>query len=205
MTLYVSPNSKGVAAVACLAPPADLEAFRTECEGVADTLQVSGGKPFPVGPDTAYAKTLGATFGALQRKVAKGRAALRRDGAEFREQAKAAGDIRAAYAEAAAKLRKADVSPSDASINAAIAGRLGDAAATWKKAAEEARAKDKSGLRPRRPGDPQGRAQARADAARARGRRLRARVLTPEAPAGAPMLHRLRRSKPMEQAGRIRA
>ena len=146
MTLYVSPNSKGVAAVACLAPPADLEAFRAECEGVADTLQLSGGKPFPVGPDTAYAETLGATFGALERKVAKGRAALRRDGAEFRDQAKAAGDIRAAYAEAAAKLRKADVSPSDASINAAIAGRLGDAAATWKKAADEARAKDKSGF-----------------------------------------------------------
>ncbi len=146
MTLYVSPNSKGVAAVACLAPPADLEAFRTECEGVADTLQVSGGKPFPVGPDAAYAKTLGATFGALERKVAKGRAALRRNGAEFRQQAKAAGDIRAAYAEAAAKLRKADVSPSDASINAAIAGRLGDAAATWKKAADEARAKDKAGF-----------------------------------------------------------
>jgi hypothetical protein len=146
MTLYVSPNSKGVAAVACLAPPADLEAFRTECEGVADTLQVSGGRAFPVGPDPAYAKTLGGTFGTLERKVAKGRGALRRNGAEFGQQARAAGDIRTAYAEAAAKLRKADVSPSDASINAAIAGRLGDAAATWKQAAEEARAKDKAGF-----------------------------------------------------------
>ena len=44
------------------------------------------------------------------------------------------------------KLRKADVSPADASINEAIAGRLADAAATWKKAAAEARAKDKAGF-----------------------------------------------------------
>jgi hypothetical protein len=146
MTLYVSPNSEGVAAVACLSPPADAEAFAPECEGVADTLQISAGKPFPVGPDPAYAKTLGNALGTLERKVAKGRAALTRDGAEFRQQAKAAGDIRAAYAEAAAKLRKADVSPADASINEAIAGRLADAAATWKKAAAEARAKDKAGF-----------------------------------------------------------
>jgi hypothetical protein len=131
LTLYVSPNSEGVAAVACLSPPADAEAFAPECEGVADTLQVTAGTPFPVGPDPAYAKTLGATLGTLERKVAK---------------ARAAGDIRAAYAEAAAKLRKADVSPADASINAAIAGRLGDAAATWKQAAGEARAKDKAGF-----------------------------------------------------------
>ena len=113
---------------------------------MADTLQVSAGKPFPVGPDPAYAKTLGAVFGTLERKVAKGRAALRRDGAQFRDQAQAAGDVRAAYADAAAELRKADVSPADASINQAIAGRLGDAAATWKKAAAEARAKDKAGF-----------------------------------------------------------
>src|SRR3712207_8760653 len=52
-----------------------------------------------VGPDPAYAKTLGATFGTLERKVANGRAALRRNGAEFREQAKAAGEVRAAYAD----------------------------------------------------------------------------------------------------------
>jgi hypothetical protein len=146
LTLYVSPNSEGVAAVACLSPPGDAEAFAPECEGVADTLQVSAGKPFPVGPDPAYAKTLGAVFGTLERKVAKGRAALRRDGAQFRDQAQAAGDVRAAYADAAAELRKADVSPADASINQAIAGRLADAAATWKKAAAEARAKDKAGF-----------------------------------------------------------
>ena len=146
LTLYVSPTSEGVAAVACLSPPGDAEAFAPECEGAADTLQVSDGKPFPVGPDPAYAKTLSATLGTLERKVAKGRAALKRGGAEFRQQAQAAGDIRAAYAEAAAKLRKAKVSPADASINEAIAGRMADAAASWKKAADEARAKDKAGF-----------------------------------------------------------
>ena len=147
LTLYVSPNSEGVAAVACLSPPADAEAFAPECEGVADTLQVTGGNAVPGrAPTRPTRRRSAATLGTLERKVAKGRAALGRDGAEFREQAQAAGDIRAAYAEAAAKLRKADVSPADASINAAIAGRLGDVAATWKKAADEARAKDKAGF-----------------------------------------------------------
>ena len=78
--------------------------------------------------------------------MAKGDAALKRDSAEFRQQAKAAGKIRAAYAEAASSLRKARVSPADASINAAIAGGLKDVAATWKTAAEKARAKDKAGF-----------------------------------------------------------
>jgi hypothetical protein len=146
MTLYVSPNSKGVAAVACLSPPADAEAFGVECEGVADTLRVSGGKAFGVGPDGAYGKRLEKTFGTLDRRVAKGLKALKRDSAQFGQQAKAASDIRAAYGQAARTLRKADVSPADASVNAALAGALKDAADTWKKAASEARQKDKAGF-----------------------------------------------------------
>ena len=38
---------------------------RRDCEAIANTLQVSAGKPFPVGPDPAFAETLGATFGKL--------------------------------------------------------------------------------------------------------------------------------------------
>ena len=80
-------------------------------------------KPFPVGPNPAYAKTLNRTLNQLDRRVAAGRAALARDGATFRAQARAAGDIQAAYAEAARKLKQAETSPADATINDALVER----------------------------------------------------------------------------------
>ena len=128
-TVYASPTTEGVATVACLAPPADADAFKGECEAAANTLQLTSGEPFKVGADAAYAKLLGTTFGKLDADVAKGRRALGRSGATFRAQAAAARDIQAAYAAAARKLRAADTSPADVAINAALAkslhGRVG--------------------------------------------------------------------------------
>ena len=145
-TAYASPTTEGVATVACLAPPADAGAFKGACEAAANTLQLTSGEPFKVGADAAYAKLLGATFGRLDADVAKGRRALGRSGATFRAQAAAARDIQAAYAGAARKLRAADTSPADVAINDALAKRLTDVSAAWKKAASEAAAKDTAGF-----------------------------------------------------------
>ena len=71
---------------------------------IADTLQITSGKTFPAGPDPAYAKAIDSTFDKLDKQVAKGRRALRREGAAFRAQAKAARDIQAAYGAAAKPL-----------------------------------------------------------------------------------------------------
>jgi len=144
--VYVAPTSEGVATVACLAPPADAAAFKPVCDGVANTLQVASGEPFPVGPDPAYAKTLGTTFSALDAKVAKGRRALTRDGAQFDDQAAAARDISAAYAAAAKRLRNASLSPANQAINRALAARLTAASAAWKRAARAAADKNKTGF-----------------------------------------------------------
>jgi hypothetical protein len=146
VTLYTSPTSEGVATVACLAPPADAAAFKAECEAIANTMQITSGKAFPVGPDQEFAKTLGATLGKLDDQVAKGRKALTRDGAAFRAQGRAAGDIQAAYAAAARQLRRAEVSPADAQIRASLVGDLNAAAAAWKKAAAAAVRKDERGF-----------------------------------------------------------
>ena len=147
VTMYVSPTSAGVATIACLAPPADAAAFKPECDGIANTLRLGGDvTPFPVGPNAAYAKTLGTTFAGLERGVARGERALRRDGATFRRQAAAAREIQGAYAAAAKRLRKADLSPSDRAINAALVTRLTAVAAAWKQAAGEAADKDKRGF-----------------------------------------------------------
>jgi len=146
VTVYASPTSEGVATVACLAPPADAAAFKGECEGIANTLQIASGKPFPVGPDPEYGKTLGTTFGKLDRQVASGRKALARDKTTFRAQSAAAGGIRDAYAAAAKKLRATVTSPADALINAALTERLRAASGAWKKAASTAAKKDKRGF-----------------------------------------------------------
>ena len=146
VTVYASPTSEGVATVACLAPPADAAAFKGDCESIANTLQISAGKPFPVGPDPAFAKTLGTTFGKLDNQVAKGRKALGKDGTTFRAQAAAARDIQAAYAAAARQLSNAEVSPADRRIRALLVDRLQAAGAAWKKAAAAAVKKDKRGF-----------------------------------------------------------
>ena len=143
-TLYASPTSEGVATVACLAPPADAGAFKGECEAIANTLQDSSGKPFPVGPDPGYAKLLGTTFGKLDKQVAKGRKALGKDKTTFRAQAAAARDIQAAYAGAARSLKGAEISPADQTINKTIVASLNDVAAAWKKTAAAASDKNKA-------------------------------------------------------------
>jgi protein kinase-like protein len=146
VTVYASPTSAGVATVACLAPPADAAAFKADCEAIANTLQLNSGNAFPVGPDPAYAKTLGTTFAKLEKQVAKGRRALGKDKTTFRQQGAAARDIQAAYAAAAKQLKNAEISPADRTINRRIVERLGAAGAAWKKAAAAAVKKDKRGF-----------------------------------------------------------
>jgi hypothetical protein len=146
VTVYASPTSEGVATVACLAPPAAAAAFKGDCEAIANTMQISSGKRFPVGPDPEFATTLGDTFGRLDNQVAKGNRALTADKATFRAQGKAARDIQAAYAAAARQLRGAEVSPADEQIRAELVQRLGAAGAAWKKAAAAAVKKDKRGF-----------------------------------------------------------
>jgi Protein kinase domain len=143
VTLYVAPTTEGVATVACLAPPAQAAAFGPECEAIADTLTLDSAKPFPVGPDPGYAKALSASFGALDRKVARGRAALARKGTTYRAQSAAAGRIADAYAGAADKLRGTRTSPADVLINKAITQRLDAAGRAWKRAEAAAKRKDK--------------------------------------------------------------
>ena len=174
LTLYVSPNSEGVAAVACLSPPGDAEAFAPECEGVADTLQVSAGKPFPVGPDPAYAKTLGAVFGTLERKVAKGRAraaprrrAVPRPGQGGRGRPRRLRGRRRQAAQGGREPGGREHQPGD---RGPARRRGGDVEEGGRRGAREGQGR----LRPRGGRDPQGGAAPGPDAQGAAGRRVRA-------------------------------
>jgi serine/threonine protein kinase len=146
VTVYAAPTSEGVATVACLAPPADAAAFKGDCEAIANTLQLSSGTAFPVGPNQAYADTLGATLAKLRDQVAKGRKALGKDRTTFRAQAAAARDIQAAYVAAAKQMKNAEISPADRTMNATLVQRLNAAAVPWKQAAAAAAKKDKRGF-----------------------------------------------------------
>ena len=120
VTLYAAPTTEGVVTVACLAQPADAKAFKPGCEAIANTLAPAAGDPFPVGPDPAYAKTLGATFGALGDRVTAGRRAISADNATFRRQASASRRIARGYTAAADKLEGTATSPADEPINTAL-------------------------------------------------------------------------------------
>ena len=175
MTVYASPTSEGVATVACLAPPADAAAFKAECEAIADTLQLASGKPFPVGPDPGYAKTLGATLAQARRpgrERPQGAGARRRD-------VQGAGRRRArdpdAYAAAAKTLRDTQTSPADTLINDALVDRLRAASARMEAGGrgggEEAQGRASPG---RAAAIKQTQAELARAVARARGRRLQA-------------------------------
>ena len=147
VTLYAAPTTEGVVTVACLAQPADAKAFKPGCEAIANTLSPAAGDPFPVGPDPAYAKTLGATFGALGDRVTAGRRAINADNTTFRRQASASRRIARGYSAAADKLEGTATSPADKPINTALVARLNAAAAAWRDAAGAARRRDKDGFR----------------------------------------------------------
>ena len=142
VTVYAAPTSAGVLTVACLAPAGD-SGFGGECEEIADTLRLTSGTPFPVGPDPAYAKTVGQAFSTLNKREAAGRRALEARGATFRRQAAAARSIASAYASAASALGKASTSPADKRLNATLVARLEAAGGAWQRAARAAARRDR--------------------------------------------------------------
>ena len=178
VTLYAAPTTEGVVTVACLAQPADAKAFKPGCEAIANTLSPAAGDPFPVGPDPAYAKTLGATFGALGDRVTAGRRAINADNTTFRRQAVASRRIARGYTAAADKLEGTATSPADKPINTALVARLNAAAAAWRDAAGAARRRDKDGFRAA--GEQIRKAEADARARRSPGSRRRGTRFRPK-------------------------
>ena len=146
VTIYAAPTSAGVATVACLAPAEAAEGFGPECEGIADTLQVSDAKPFPVGPNPAYAKTLNRTLNQLDRRVAAGREALRATARPSAPRRAPRATSRPPTPRPRKQLKQAETSPADATINDALVERLTDAKEAWKKAASAASDKNKGGF-----------------------------------------------------------
>jgi len=114
--LFAAPTDGGVATVACVAVPA------AQCDGAAASLRLDGLRPLPVGPDPVYAAGLSPVLETLGRSAAREHARLRSartpDG-----QARIAGQLAQAHADAAAAV-EALRAPS---VVAAAHERLGSA------------------------------------------------------------------------------
>jgi hypothetical protein len=142
LTLYAAPTTEGVATLACLAGSEGTPS----CEAIADTVELTGGEPFPVGPSADYAETLSGASASLAKAVDKPLAALDRAKTPS-AQADASRDLRAAYRKASQTLRRQELSPADRTANGNLVRALDATAAAYGKAAKAADNNSKAGYR----------------------------------------------------------
>jgi hypothetical protein len=145
VTVYAVPTTAGVATLACLAPAASSAAFKADCDGIANTLGLTGGDPFPVGPSKAYADAVGKALGDVGAARKSGQAKLS-SAKKPADQGAAARSISGAYDKAAKSLAGLELSPADRGANTRLVKALEGAAAGYAKAASAAAKKDKAGF-----------------------------------------------------------
>jgi hypothetical protein len=138
LTLYTVPTTAGVATIACSASAEAGAAVLDECEAVATTLELSGAEAFALGPDEAYAKSLGEVLEKLSSAREGGEAALGRADTQGAQGA-AADRLAGAYAAASRELDDVEVSPADAEANSGILAALGAIAAAYRRLGSAAR------------------------------------------------------------------
>jgi hypothetical protein len=143
VTVYTVPTSAGVETLACLAPKADADSFATTCDQIANTLTLSGGKPFPVGPSKAYADTISKTFATLGKADKSGQSKLK-SAKTPGDQAAAARSLSSAFHKASKTLGGEQLSPADRSANGLLVRSLDDTGNAYGKLANAASDKSKS-------------------------------------------------------------
>jgi hypothetical protein len=138
-TFFAVPTTAGVASLACLAD-ADV------CKTISESMKITDGKAFPIGPSEQYATAVESTLAKLEKSEKTAANALR-SARKRATQVDATSKLATAYSGAAAKLDKLEVSPADAQLNAALVASVRKAGSAYKKAASEGRAKDRNGYR----------------------------------------------------------
>jgi serine/threonine protein kinase len=136
VTVFAVPTSEGVATLACVDPGAD-------CEGIANTLKLTSGSAFPVGPSKDYAAALSKELATLNKQVASGRSGLKAKTPAA--QAAAAHKLAAAYAAAAKGLQGLKLSPADKLSNLQLATALDQTGAAYRKLGSAASKGDRGG------------------------------------------------------------
>jgi hypothetical protein len=143
VTVYTAPTTAGVATLACLAPPADAKSFAATCDQIANTLELSSGDPFPVGPSKDYAGAVDKALATLGKADKAGQAKLG-SAKTPQAQAAAAGSLAKAFHAAGKSLAKQDLSPADRGVNGLLVKALRQTGSAYDKAASAAAKKSKS-------------------------------------------------------------
>jgi hypothetical protein len=144
VTIYAAPTTEGVATVACLGGPRAAAGFGQECERVAATLELTGGKPLPLGPRREYANAAGSALRRLDRSAAAARRRMRTARTPAAQSA-AAASLAGAYRRAARSLSAAEVGPFERAANARLVTSLRRVGAAYARAGSAARRGNRGG------------------------------------------------------------
>jgi hypothetical protein len=125
LTVFTAPTSAGVATVVCSVPAQD-------CEAIANTLKLSAGKPFPVGPNKEFGAAVSKALGGASKASQTARARLK-SAKTNKSQAPVARKAAVAYDQAAKSLEQLEVSPADEALKALVIGPLRDGQQAWKR------------------------------------------------------------------------
>jgi serine/threonine protein kinase len=147
LTVYAAPTTAGVATIVCHGPAT----FAARCAGVAQSLELHGTKPLPVGPSSEYAAALTRVLRSLSRErdTARGRLAAAR---LPRSQASAAEALAGAYRSAQRAVAELNPSPAIAGPHAAIDAALSDTQDAYGRLARAAQDGDRGGYKGARRG-----------------------------------------------------
>jgi hypothetical protein len=137
VTVYAAPTTEGVATVACAGGPGAATSFLRECERVAGTLELTGGKPLALGPRADYGKAVGAALQRLDAAVAsanKRLEAARTPGA----QAAASRRLASVHARGSRQVDAAPAGPYERTADAQLVSALRRLSAAYRSAATAA-------------------------------------------------------------------
>ena len=139
LTVFAAQTDAGVVNVACFGG-----AGAGDCDAVAGSLKVLDGAPIPVGPDKAFAESMGALLGKLGKTTGAGRKDLAA-AKTHTSQASAAAKVAAGYAAAKKELGQIDANPADQALVGVFDTALANGEKAWKALAAAARKSSKSG------------------------------------------------------------
>jgi hypothetical protein len=138
LTVFAAQTSGGVVNVACLGGVS-----AGECDAVAGSLKVTGASALPVGPDKAFAESIGKVLGDFSKGTGGGRKDLA--GAKTNKaQASAAAKVAKAYGAARKDLGSIEANPADAGLVRVLGTSLANGEKAWSSLAAAARRSSKS-------------------------------------------------------------
>jgi serine/threonine protein kinase len=139
LTVFAVPTTAGVATVVCSVPAQD-------CEAIANTLKLSDGKAFPVGPSKEFGDAVSKALGDVNKASQTARARMKAAKTN-KSQAPFAAKAATAYDQAAKSIEQLEVSPADAGLKTLMVSSLRDGQKGFKRLSTAASKHDNSGYK----------------------------------------------------------